>query len=161
MVAERQQTTAALPHRAYAGLVSRLAALTIDIIIVCAVAVAVRLLPEFAWEQLLDRPAPDWFTTGCTFVAALVPWLYFTISWWLANRTIGGMVMGTVVLRPDGSELSLAHSALRAWIGLLFAPVWLVGMLPILWDPKRRAWHDKLLHTVVRYAPRTKPVPAS
>jgi len=148
----------ALPHRAYAGLVSRLAALAIDIVLVCAVASAVRVLPEFAWEQLLDRPAPQWFQTGATLVAALVPWLYFTIGWWLANQTVGAMVMGTVVLRADGQELSLAHAALRAWIGLLFAPVWLVGMLPILWDPRRRAWHDKLLHTVVRYTPRGKPV---
>jgi uncharacterized RDD family membrane protein YckC len=151
----------ALPHRAYAGLVSRLAALVIDVILVCAVAGAVRLLPEFAWEQLFDRPAPQWFQTGATFVAALVPWLYFTISWWLANQTIGGMAFGTVVLRPDGRELSLAHAALRAWIGLLFAPVWLVGMLPILWDRQRRAWHDKVLHTVVRYAPRRQPVRAA
>jgi uncharacterized RDD family membrane protein YckC len=161
MTGEPVRTAAALPHRAYAGLVSRLAALAIDILLVCVVATSVRVLPEFAWEQLLDRNAPQWFQTACTFVAALVPWLYFTISWWLANQTVGAMLFGTVVLRPDGRELSLAHAALRAWIGLLFAPIWLVGMLPILWDPQRRAWHDKVLRTVVRYAPRSKSVRAA
>ena len=73
--------------------------------------------------------------------------------WWLASQTVGGLVVGTVVLRPDGSELSLLHAALRAAIGLLLAPVWMVGLLAVLWDGQRRAWHDRLLHTVVRYAP--------
>ena len=65
--------------------------------------------------------------------------------WWLANQTVGDLIVGIMVLRPDGGELSLLHSALRAAIGLLLAPLWTVGLIAILWDPKRRAWHDKVL----------------
>jgi uncharacterized RDD family membrane protein YckC len=147
---------AALPHRAYAGLVSRLAALGIDVILLALGAAATRLLPPAIWQEIFGRPAPEWFDTACGFAAAALPWLYFTGSWWLASQTVGGLIIGIVVLRPDGGELSLLHAALRAAILLLLAPVWMVGMLAVLWDEQRRAWHDRLLRTVVRYAPRTR-----
>jgi uncharacterized RDD family membrane protein YckC len=147
---------AALPHRAYAGLVSRLTGLGIDVTLLALGAAVVRLLPPAIWREILAKPAPGWFETACGFAAAALPWLYFTVSWWLANQTVGGLIVGIVVLRPDGGELSLSHAALRAAIVLLLAPVWLVGMLAVLWDEQRRAWHDRLLHTVVRYAPRAR-----
>ena len=43
------------------------------------------------------------------------------------------------------------------WFGLgllvasLLAPFWLIGMLGVLSDRRRRAWHDQLLRTDVRY----------
>jgi uncharacterized RDD family membrane protein YckC len=147
---------ATLPHRAYAGLVSRLAGLGIDVTLLALGAAAVRLLPPAIWHEILAKPAPGWFETACGFAAAVLPWLYFTTSWWLADQTVGGLIVGIVVLRPDGGELSLAHAAARAAVLLLFAPVWTVGMLAILWDERRRAWHDRLLRTVVRYAPRAR-----
>ncbi len=147
---------AALPHRAYAGLVSRLAGLGVDVTLLALGAAAVRLLPPAIWREIFTVPAPGWFETACGFAAAALPWLYFTVSWWLANQTVGGLILGIVVLRPDGGELSFLHAALRAAITLLLAPVWIVGMLAVLWDEQRRAWHDRLLHTVVQYAPRTR-----
>jgi uncharacterized RDD family membrane protein YckC len=133
--------------------VSRLAALAIDVALLSAVVFAVRVLPVAAWNEVLNQPEPAWLDRGVTFLAAFVPWLYFTSSWWLANQTVGDMVLGLVVLRRDGGELSLLHAAIRAGIGLLLAPLWIVGLLPILWDDERRAWHDKVMRTVVRYAP--------
>jgi uncharacterized RDD family membrane protein YckC len=150
MIAE--SIPAALPHRAYAGLVSRLAALGIDVSLVALAAAATRLLPPAIWQEVFARSVPGWLTTASAFAAAVVPWLYFTVSWWLANQTVGDLIVGIMVLRPDGGELSLLHSALRAAIGLLLAPLWTVGLIAILWDPKRRAWHDKVLRTEVRYA---------
>jgi uncharacterized RDD family membrane protein YckC len=146
-----------LPHRAYAGLVSRLAALVIDIAVVCLVVAAVRLLPPLAWEQIFQRPVPGWLTGSCAVIAALLPWLYFTTSWWLATQTIGDLVIGIRVLRLDGGGLSLPHSAIRAAVGLAFAPLWMIGLLLVLWDSRRRAVHDYLLRTVVRYSPRAHP----
>jgi uncharacterized RDD family membrane protein YckC len=154
-------TPAAPPHRAYAGLVSRLAALAIDVTLLALGAAVTRLLPPAIWQEIFGRPAPGWLESICGFAALALPWLYFTGSWWLASQTVGGLIVGIVVLRPDGSELSLLHAALRSAILLLLAPVWIVGMLAILWDEKRRAWHDRLLGTVVRYAPRTRPASAT
>jgi uncharacterized RDD family membrane protein YckC len=145
------------PHRAYAGLVSRLAALVIDIAVLCLAVAAVRLLPPLAWEQIFQRPAPTWLTASSAAIAGLLPWAYFTASWWLANQTIGDLVIGIRVLRPDGGGLSLPHAAVRAAVGLLFAPLWMIGLLLVLWDPRRRAGHDYLLRTVVRYSPKAHP----
>jgi uncharacterized RDD family membrane protein YckC len=157
--ARREQTTA-VSHRAYAGLVSRLAALTIDVALLTGVVLAVRVLPTAAWSEVLNRPEPTWLRSGATLVAALVPWLYFTTGWWLANQTVGDMTLGLVVLRRDGGDLSLPHAAIRAAAGLLLAPLWIVGLLPILWDDERRAWHDKVMRTVVRYAPHGRLAPS-
>lgn len=142
---------AALPRRAYAGLVSRLAALAIDVAALCLAVLAVRLLPEIAWKEILNRPAPTWLTAGSGLLALLLPWSYFTTSWWLAGQTVGDLLIGVVVLRRDGNELGLPHAALRAAVGLTFAPLWLVGMAPVLWDERRRAWHDRVFGTEVRY----------
>jgi uncharacterized RDD family membrane protein YckC len=145
------------PHRAYAGLVSRLAALVIDITVVCLAVAAVRLLPPLAWDQIFQRPAPTWLTGSCAAAAALLPWLYFTASWWLATQTVGDLVVGIRVLRPDGGKLSLPHAAIRAVVGLLLAPLWMIGLLLVLFDGRRRALHDQLLRTVVRYSVKARP----
>lgn len=152
--------TPALSRQAYAGLVSRVAALAIDAALVCVAAIAVRLLPEVAWEQVLGRTAPDWLIWTAGLAAFILPWAYFTVSWWSTGQTVGGLLLGLVVLRRDGEELSLPHAALRAAIGLLFALLWLVGLIVILWDDQRRAWHDRLFRTVVRYTERPGPVHA-
>lgn len=145
-----------LPRRAYAGIVSRLSALAIDVGLLTLAVAIVRLLPGAIWREIVNRNEPPWLSTIAGVAATLLPWAYFTGSWWLANQTIGSMVLGIEVGRPDGGELSLLHAGLRAVVGLLLFPVWLVGMLATLWDPQRRAWHDRLLRTVVRYTPRTR-----
>ena len=143
---------AMLPHNAYAGLVSRVAGIAIDVGLLTLGAAATRLLPSAIWQEIFSAPAPEWLETAAGIAAVALPWLYLTISWWLANQTVGGLVLGIAVLRSDGGEMSLGHAGLRAAILLLFHPVWIVGLLAVLWDEKRRAWHDRLLRTVVRYA---------
>jgi uncharacterized RDD family membrane protein YckC len=82
--------------------------------------------------------------------AGLLPWAYFTVAWWIGGRTVGGLLMGTAVERPDGRRVPLVVAALRSAIGLVLAPLWLVGLVGVLWDKRRRAWHDVVFHTVVR-----------
>lgn len=142
-------------HRGYAGVVSRTSALAIDIAVLSAATLAVRLLPEVAWEHLIVRDSPGWLTAISAVTAAVLPWAYFTICWWLTGQTLGDMLIGVAVRRRDGRDVSLLQAAGRAAIGLLLAPLWLVGLVVILWDPRRRAAHDLLFGTVVRYFPRT------
>lgn len=151
MVAEARRLGLPIPRRAQAGLVSRLAALTVDVAIVSALVFSVRVLPTAAWTEVLHHPEPPWLRAGASLAAATVPFLYFTTSWWLANQTVGDMLLGLSVLRHDGGEMSLLHAAVRAAIGLALAPLWFVGLLPILWDEHRRAWIDRVTRTVVRY----------
>jgi uncharacterized RDD family membrane protein YckC len=140
-------------RREYSGLVSRLAALAVDVALVSIAAAGVRMLPGAIWAEVLGRPAPAWVDTAAGAAALALPWAYFTVSWWLNGQTLGDLLLGVVVLRHDGEELSLPHAALRAAIGLLLAPVWLVGLVMVLWDDRRRALHDRVFGTVVRYAP--------
>jgi uncharacterized RDD family membrane protein YckC len=145
-----------LTHFDYAGLVSRLSALAIDVGVLAVTVLAVRLLPEALWNEILARPVPGWLTAGATIVATLLPWVYFTVSWWLTGQTIGDMLMGVVVLRRDGRGLSFAQAAGRALLGLALAPLWLVGLIAVLWDDQRQAWHDRVFRTVVRYTVRAR-----
>jgi uncharacterized RDD family membrane protein YckC len=146
--------TVARRHTPYAGLISRLTALTVDVALLCAATLAARLLPELAWHQLIDRATPGWLSVGAGVVSTLMPWAYFTLCWWFNGQTIGGLMMGVVVRRRDSRDVSLLRAAVRAAVGLLFAPLWIVGLLYVLWDSRRRAWHDLIFGTVVCYATR-------
>ncbi len=142
-------------HSSYAGLVSRFAALALDVALLTAACLAVSVLPSLAWEEVLDE-SPGWLDAVSGAVAAALPWAYFTLSWWLTGQTPGDVAFGIVVRRRDGESLSLPQSALRALVGLILHPIWLIGMIAVLWDERRRAWHDLLFRTVVCYTPKTQ-----
>lgn len=147
----------AAPDHTYAGLVSRFSALGVDILIIAAVASAVRVLPEVVWKTVTHLPVPGWLSATFGLAAALVPFLYFTLFWWLPGQTIGQMLMGIAVRRYNGQEdPSLIQAALRSAFGLALFPLWMVGMVAILWDSRRRAWHDKVFRTVVPYVRRSR-----
>ena len=142
----------ATPDHTYAGLVSRVAALGVDIALIAAAASAVRVLPEVVWKTITHLPVPGWASTAFGFAAAVLPFVYFTLCWWLPGQTAGQMLLGIAVRRHNGEEdPTLVQSALRAGFGLTLAPLWMVGMLAILWDERRRAWHDRVFRTVVPY----------
>jgi len=140
----------------YAGLVSRLSALAVDIITITVASAAVRILPGVIWHEVLGGQ-PHWLTVASAVAAALVPWAYFTLCWWLAGQTAGDLLLGIVVQRHNGSDVTLVQSALRAALGLTLAPLWILGLIAILWEPRRRAWHDRVFRTVVRYSRKPRP----
>jgi len=140
----------------HAGLVSRLSALAVDVVILTVVGLAVSTLPSLAWEQLTGV-APRWVNGVSVVVAAVLPFLYFTLSWATTGQTPGDILLGLVVRERDGGRVGLLRAGLRAFGGLLLPPVWLVGMLAVLWNPERRAWHDRLFGTIVCYVPPRRP----
>lgn len=133
---------------AYAGLASRLVALTVDVALLTVAGLFVSVLPPLAWSQVVGDP-PGWFTATCAVVASALPWAYFTVAWWLGGQTAGGLLVGTRVARTHGQRPMLVQAALRAFVGLLLVPLWLIGLAWVLWDPRRRAWHDVVFRTVV------------
>lgn len=144
-------STRVSPH-AYAGLVSRLIALAVDVALLTIVGLGVSVLPGLAWREVIGYP-PGWFTEASGIVASVLPWAYFTVAWWLGGQTVGGLVVGTRVARMNGRRPRLVQAALRAFVGLLLVPVWLIGLAWVLWDPRRRAWHDIVFRTVVVRSP--------
>jgi uncharacterized RDD family membrane protein YckC len=145
------------PAYAYAGLASRLMALAVDVALLTIAGLFISVLPGLAWSQVVGDP-PGWFTATCAIVASALPWAYFTVAWWLGGQTAGGLVVGTRVARTDGERPLLVQAALRAFVGLLLVPLWLIGLARVLFDPRRRAWHDVVFRTVVlRYVDPTRP----
>jgi hypothetical protein len=70
---------------------------------------------------------------------------------------VGGLLLGEAVYRTDGSRVGAVRAGLRAFLGLLLAPVWLVGMTLTTMDPRRRALHDVLFGTTVRRVESSRP----
>ena len=97
---------------------------------------------------------PTWLSSVTSVLATATAPLYFAALWAMTGQTVGDLATGIVVESADGHRLSLPHALVRAVVGLLLAPLWLIGMLAILSDRHRRAWHDQLLRTDVRYVPR-------
>jgi uncharacterized RDD family membrane protein YckC len=141
--------SAPISHRDYAGIVTRLTGLVVDVGLLTLGGLAVGSLPGLAWEQVLGEP-PRWVTGAAGVVAALLPWAYFTFCWTMTGHTLGAMLVGVRTVRSDGSLLSVRRAALRALVGLMLAVFWLVGLVGTLTDERRRAWHDRLFDTVVR-----------
>jgi uncharacterized RDD family membrane protein YckC len=134
----------------YAGLVTRFVGLLVDLAALTLAVPVVTSLPVTAYREVIG-PVPGWVPVLTAAVGGLLPWGYFTVGWWLGGRTLGGVLVGTVLRRRDGRPVGLGRALVRAGLGLLLWPVWLAGLLAILWDPYRRAWHDRLLGTVVEY----------
>ena len=148
-IADSGTTPPTVAGSPYAGLVSRLAALAVDVVILTLAGALVSVMPAVSWQHMVGR-SPRWVDTASAIAAGALPWVYFTIAWWMGGRTIGGLLMGTAVERPDGRRILLVVAALRSIIGLALAPLWLVGLVGVLWDERRRALHDLVFHTVVR-----------
>jgi uncharacterized RDD family membrane protein YckC len=135
--------------RPYSGLVSRLTALAVDVALLTVACLSISVLPGLAWSEVVGR-SPSWLGTASGIVAGVLPWAYFTVCWSLNGQTAGNLLLGIAVQRDDGRRIGFIRAALRAAIGLTFAPLWLVGMLNILFNSRRRAWIDLLMRTVVR-----------
>jgi len=139
-------------HTSYAGLVSRVGALAVDIVAITLGSLLVGGLPVVAWQRIMSHEAPNWLKAITVIATAALPWVYFTGFWWLSGQTPGDLITGVTVRRVDGGELGFLHAAIRAIGGLLLAPVWFVGLLAVLWDRRRMALHDHVFRTVVRYS---------
>jgi uncharacterized RDD family membrane protein YckC len=134
---------------ASAGVVTRLAAGTVDVVLV-----ALALVGSYAaWAALrfvleprdFRMPAPSllWFVILCfTYVVT-----YLTVTWWIAGRSIGDHVWGIRVTTRDGGKLGLVRALARAVTCAVFP----VGLLWCAVDRDRRSLHDLVLRTSVVY----------
>ena len=151
----------------YAGFVSRLLAVAIDLAIIgtiIAIVSGVSLsLLEYIGIDLRHCPPLDsgigqgailctvlqWsgIALGVTF-----PWVYLLFFWTTTGQTPGKAVMGVRIVRLDGRPMNLWTGIVRL-IGLSvsLASVGL-GFLLALADNRRQALHDKFAGTCVIYS---------
>jgi uncharacterized RDD family membrane protein YckC len=149
---EAPKTT--IPNREgqYAGGITRLLAIAVDLLAVWGIFLllsagfdaAVRLVSGHTYEIQNHR------TVG--LVAVIVfGFLYFALQWNLSGRTIGMAILGAHVVTTEGHSITFRQSAIRT-IVLPFAIVfWFVGLIEIVIRADRRALHDLCAGTCVVY----------
>lgn len=141
------------PARPYqgrpAGLVSRLLAGGVDLLVVLMVVVAAYV--GWAAVRFLLRPAKFEFpqptlalilATG--FVAAVC---YLTLGWTLTGRTYGDHLMGLRVVDRSGTRMHLPVAVFRAILCALFP----IGLIWAAFSTDNRSVQDILVRTSVRY----------
>ena len=138
------------PPQALAGFWSRLAAAFLDWILIGVVAAAIGNLfgveapsTVSAYGDVSYQPAPGPFI--------LVELVYFT---WFhatsAGQSIGNRILGIRVLdEHTGRSLPYARAFVRALMSTLSALVFFLGFLWMLWEPRKRTWHDMVAESLV------------
>jgi uncharacterized RDD family membrane protein YckC len=82
---------------------------------------------------------------GAGFVVSfLYHWLL--IALW-DGKTVGKMIMGIRIAKPDGSAVDLGTSAARAGMALVSGLALGIGYLWAAWDEQNRTWHDMVADT--------------
>ncbi len=147
---ERSRAASTAQPSEYAGLVSRVAALALDVLILTVADVLGTVLVLAGWRTVLGPP-PTPVTALVAAASAIAPATYFTVAWWVSGQSLGQLLLGIRVTDDAGRSPRLPRALARAVVGLALAPEWLVGMVGVLIDSRRRAWHDRLLRTTVRY----------
>lgn len=136
---------------AYAGLVARTIAFVLDALIVNATAAIVTAGLGVALSVLVGDASlgASGLLAGAT---AFGLWSigYFVVSWSVGGQTIGDAVMGIrVVAVRDGRPLRPCRALLRFVALSLGALPALAGIWILVWDRRRRAFHDRVARTVV------------
>lgn len=134
-------------HRA--GIVTRLMAAGLDLVVVVCMLVAA----YAGWAVVLFAIHPRTFAfpqpaSGVIFVAyVIVAISYLAISWSVTGRSYGQHVMGLRVTSSGGRRLHFARALLRAAFCIAFP----VGLLWVAVSARSLAVHDLVLHTCVTY----------
>ena len=146
--AEEQVIVRGAEHRP-AGIVTRVAAMGVDMAVVIALGSLVyitiagaRLVwspTKFTWPDV-----PFWITIVVEFTIAV---LYLTGSWAMTGRSYGASLLGLRVLSRRGRIPGWALAFVRA-VFCVFFPV---GLFWVILSPQRRSVQDVVLRTVVVY----------
>ncbi len=140
---------------AYAGLITRTVAFVLDALIINGlVAIATGAFAIVA-SVLFSDPSlnPSGIAAGA---AAWALWSvgYFVVGWSVGGQTIGDAVMGIrVVSARDGRPLRPCRAIAR-FVALSLGTIpLLAGLWILLWDRQRRAFHDRVVRSVVVRVP--------
>jgi len=151
----------------YAGFVSRAMALVIDFVLIGA------LLVVFNWSYTTALGIVNFDVQNCQphqflpmlsllscevlrgiqlIITLLLGPLYFLFFWTLGGQTAGNAALGIRVLRLDGEPMRVFNSV-RRLIGYgLCIVTFGIGFLWVIWDDRRRGWHDRIAGTCVVYS---------
>jgi uncharacterized RDD family membrane protein YckC len=125
----------------------RLQAAAVDLALLATVWTVVVYFASRAAHVSLGALRPSWpWLLGYLAFLGLVYASYFTGT---TGQTLGKMVTGLRVLQASSRPPGYLRAFLRAGVGALGILVVGLGQLPMLFDPARRALHDRLFGTRV------------
>jgi uncharacterized RDD family membrane protein YckC len=135
----------------YAGLATRTAAFTLDLVLVALTFVTGAAFAALI-TSLVGHLRPVWLVDLLAGIAWVVlSGTYFVAFWSAVGQTPGMRLLGVRVLDPAGRPPGLGRSLARL-VGLVVAAVpCFLGFLPILFDNRRRGLQDFIAGTVVVY----------
>lgn len=131
----------------YGGFWRRLAALSIDKIILYAFTIILPLIGN------LLIPLDDGFTYTVIIpyygMAVLIDATYFTYFHGTTGQTPGKRLLGLRVVQADGEMMTPGIAFLR-WVGYIISKIPLyLGFLWVAFDARKQGWHDKIAGTCV------------
>ncbi|MER6572444.1 RDD family protein [Streptomyces sp. NPDC001093] len=132
-----------------AGIVTRLVAAGVDLLVVLATVAALDLGYAALRYFLLGPPflLPDLGPWGAAGFGAALTTGYLGVSWGTAGRTVGDHVMGVRVTSRSGDMLTPVAAVLRAVLYVIFP----LGLLWVAAGRRRASVQDLLVHSVVLY----------
>jgi uncharacterized RDD family membrane protein YckC len=133
-------------HRA--GLVSRLAALAIDAVVLALIGILALLIVAGVRALFTGELEVEISSDALRGpLATLLVLAYFGYGWGLNGRTPGKVALGLRVVRKDGSDLPGLRGLVRAALYLVFLP----GILWSAVSRKNASLQDLVLRTAVIY----------
>jgi len=139
-------------HFTYAGAVTRLLGLAIDIFVVGYLNTVLFSTLGGLIDSLFSGAPPEWLTLTLVAIAAAVIPTYLGLCYWALGRTLGMGIVGIRLCTPDGRRPGFLRAMARAWVGMLGLVFWVATGFVALFDAKRRSLLDLLVHTEVRYS---------
>ncbi len=137
----------------YAGIVTRLAAFAIDVLVANTLFAITGRVAEFVWSSLLggQKLLSDARIASAVILAI---WLliYFAYPLAVSGRTLGMAVVGLQVVTRDGGNISGRHAVIRTLVLPLSVVFAVVGVIIPLVNRDRRALHDLIAGTAVVYS---------
>jgi uncharacterized RDD family membrane protein YckC len=136
----------------YAGAVSRLIGYVIDSIVVTGSFAVGAFIFEYVASTVLPVEV-DLSDTPIVAGIALGIWAftYFTYALAATGRTVGKALVGTRVVRADGSDLRAGRAALRVLVTPLSLVLLGIPLLLVVLRADRRALHDLIADTCEIY----------
>ena len=141
------ETPAALEEERPAVGLERLYAALVDVAVLAPIFAIVVYFASRAARVAIPALQPAWpYLVGYLLFLGLVYGCYFTGT---TGQTVGKMAAGLRVVDAAGQPPGYVRAFVRALVGACGVLAAGLGLVPMMFDPARRAFHDRLLRTRV------------
>ncbi len=127
----------------YAGTFRRLAAITVDGLLIALVASSL--------GYSFSSSTKGAFTSNSFALPSFILTIAYYLFFWVKEngQTLGKRFMGIRIVRVDNQPLDIGTAVIR-YIGYFISSlVFCLGYLWAIFDPQKQAWHDKMARTIV------------